>query len=114
MRTSPAATMRPSRMTTMPFGIGSEPSPSATVPPVIAMVCGSGGRRGREKQGSNEARIIYVPLAGLAKLEVAHRPLLGIIGIIHFSAVDPHPFGARIIAERIAVPQHDVRHLAGR
>ena len=40
---APAATMRPSLKTTVPFGIGCDPSPSATVPPVIATVCAERG-----------------------------------------------------------------------
>ena len=39
----PAAAIRPLRMMTTPPGIGSEPSPSATVPPVIAMVWAAAG-----------------------------------------------------------------------
>src|SRR3546814_4532875 len=41
------------------------------------------------------------------------RPPLRIHRVEHQRAVDPYFFGARIGAERIAVPQHDVRHLAG-
>jgi len=35
---APAATIRPSRNTTVPFSIGAEPSPMASVPPVTATV----------------------------------------------------------------------------
>ena len=43
---------RPSRMTTVPPGIGSDPSPSATVPPVMATVwAASGGGRGEQRSG---------------------------------------------------------------
>jgi hypothetical protein len=39
----PAATIRPSRTSTVPPWIGSEPSPNAIVPPVMAMVCAASG-----------------------------------------------------------------------
>src|SRR5206468_10565035 len=38
-----SATMRPLRTTTMPLGIGCDPSPSATVPPVMAKVWAAAG-----------------------------------------------------------------------
>jgi hypothetical protein len=39
----PAAVIRPFWTTTVPPSIGSEPSPSATVPPVMAMVWAKAG-----------------------------------------------------------------------
>ena len=47
---------RPSRMTTVPPWIGSEPSPSATVPPVIAMVCAASGERCQQAAARRAAR----------------------------------------------------------
>ena len=115
MRTSPAATIRPSRTTTVPFGIGSEPSPSATVPPVMAKVCAAAGAAAASEQRSDErGGSLHVSFARLAELEVADRPLLRIVRVVHHRAVDPHPLGPRVVAERIAVPQHDVGHLARR
>src|SRR3546814_5294690 len=52
-------------------------------------------------------------LARLAQLEVGYRPPFRIIRVEHQRAVDPDLFGAGIDAERIAVPQDDVGHLAG-
>ena len=50
MRMSPAATTRPSRITTVPFGIGSEPSPSATRAAGDGEVCAAAGRGERASE----------------------------------------------------------------
>jgi hypothetical protein len=53
----PAATIRPSRTRTVPPSIGSDPSPSAMVPPVIAIVCAKAGAARSEAPSSADLRI---------------------------------------------------------
>ena len=55
---TPAPTILPSRMTTVPPGIGSEPSPSATVPPVMATVWAAAGATVASRKAASAERII--------------------------------------------------------
>ena len=81
---------------------------------MMTKVCALTGAAAAKQQRSETSGSLHVPLARLAELEIADRPPLGIVGVVHQRAVDPHALGPRVVAERIAVPQHHIRHLARR
>src|SRR5206468_2985102 len=67
----------------------------------------------RVQDGALLARAsFHVSFAGLAELEIAHRAAVRIVHVVHQRPVDPDLLRPRVDAERIAVPQHDVRALA--
>ena len=93
----PAATMRPLRMTTVPPGIGSPPSPSATVPPVMAMVCAASGAAVREQQrGERRRGSLHVSFARLAELEIADRAAACGLLASYISAPSIHTRSGRV------------------
>src|SRR5690606_34924381 len=66
-------------------------------------------RRGATRGGGSS----HTSLRGrLAEHEVGHRLARGIVAVVHLRAVDPDLLGPGVDAERIAVPQHHIAHLA--
>ena len=106
---TPAPTILPFWMTTVPPTIGSDPSPSATVPPVIAMVCAASGAEPHRTPRRSGGSSLHISFARLAEFEIAYRAKPRVGAVVHQRTVDPHLVGARVGAERIAVPQHDDR-----
>src|SRR3546814_12407563 len=67
------------------------------------------GAQGPARRPKASARgSFHIPLARLAQFEIADRAALTVERVEQQRAVDPHFFGPRIGAERIAVPQHRV------
>src|SRR5512134_3022956 len=54
---------------------------------------------------------LHVSFARLAELEVADRTQSRIAAEVHQRAVDPDALRTGVRAERIGIPEHDVRHL---
>src|SRR5687767_11671013 len=78
--------------------------------PASSAGLGPGLRRGA---AAPKRASLHIPFAGLAELEIADRAAPRVVRIIHQGAVHPDPLGPGVDAERMAVPEHHVGHLAG-